>query len=191
MKLLTFGDSRIANSDFLHGVPPALDAESALEMLRAAHTDMMERYAIMMKLGVKDYRDAELFSHVIVIDEIAELLDMGIKEISREVLKLISSIASMGRQGGVFLVIATQSPTSELLSGKLRSNLNTIGHLVSNSDQAKILGLTDKEENPDLVKANNLKGKGDGLKKLNGADAPVRFQATYIETKENASYQFF
>jgi len=191
LKLLTFGDARIANSEFLHGVPPALDEESALELLRESHADMMERYKIMMEKNVKDYKDAGLHAHVIVIDEVAELLDMSEKALSKEVLKLISSIASMGRQGGVFLVMATQSPSAELLSGKLKTNLNTIGHLVSNSDQARILGLTDKENNPNLVKANQLNGNGDGLKVLNGHSTPTRFQATYIELKDHSSYQFF
>ncbi len=176
-KILTFGDLRISNSPFLNEKPSIGCNRQALKILQSAYDSMMKKYKIMLKEGVKDYRDIGLSAHVIFIDEVFELLE---GEGAKEILSLITRIASLGRAGGVHLVMATQSPRAKTLSGTLKANLEFIGHRMSNPTESKLI---------ELPKAHELKGKGDGLKVINGDI--IRFQSTYIDIKKDKTYSYF
>ncbi len=176
-KILTFGDKRIRGSNFLKEEPSIGDNDQALIILQNAYNDMMKRYEIMVEKGVKDYRDINLPAHVIFIDEIFELLE-GAN--AKEILPLITRIASLGRAGGVHLVMATQSPRAKTLSGTLKANLEFIGHKMSNPTESKLI---------ELPKAHELKGKGDGLRVIEGEI--TRFQATFIDANQDSIYTYF
>jgi len=176
-KILTFGDKRIVGSSFLKEEPSIGDNNQALKILQSAYDDMMKRYKIMVEKGVKDYRDINLNAHVIFIDEIFELLEGSN---AKEILPLITRIASLGRAGGVHLVMATQSPRAKTLSGTLKANLEFIGHKMSNPTESKLI---------ELPKAHELKGKGDGLRVIEGE--MTRFQATFIDSNLDSIYTYF
>jgi len=173
-KILTFGDHRVEKSPFLNEKPSIGDNERAFEIISNAYEDMMKRYKLMRKAGVKDYRKIGLHSHVIFIDEVFELLE---GKNAKEILSLLTRIASLGRAGGVHLVLATQSPRAKTLSGTLKANLCFIGHKMSNSTESTLIGLKE---------AHNLRGRGDGLREINGE--VVRFQATFLDEELDESY---
>ncbi len=176
-KILSFGDSRIDTSTFLKEEPSIYDNKQALVILKNAFDDMMNKYKLMRKAGVKDYRKIGLKAHVIFIDEIFELLE---GDNSKDILNYITRIASLGRAGGVHLVMATQSPRAKTLGGTLKANLSFIGHKMSNPTESKLI---------ELPKAHELAGKGDGLRFLN--DEVIRFQATFMDIEKDETYQFF
>ena len=176
-KILSFGDSRIDKSIFLKEEPSIYDNEQALLILKNAFDDMMNKYKIMRKAGVKDYRAIGLKAHVIFIDEIFELLE---GDNAKEILNYITRIASLGRASGVHLVMATQSPRAKTLGGTLKANLSFIGHKMSNPTESKLI---------ELPEAHKLKGKGDGFRYEK--DEIIRFQATFIDAEKDETYQFF
>jgi S-DNA-T family DNA segregation ATPase FtsK/SpoIIIE len=178
-KILSFGDKRIVKTKFLNESPSIGDFDRAEEILKSAYDSMMNRYQVMLKKGVKDYRKIGLHAHVIFIDEVFELLE---GHNGKEILSLITRIASLGRAGGVHLVMATQSPRAKTLSGTLKANLEFIGHRMSNPTESKLI---------ELLEAHRLRGKGDGLKILNGQSEVTRFQATFIDIELNETYQYF
>jgi len=115
-KILSFGDNRIVNSPFLTMPISIGDNKTAHKVLLNAYSDMMKRYNIMREAGTKDYKKINIPAHVIFIDEVYELIS---GELSKEIITLITKIASLGRQAGVLLVMATQSPRAEILSGAI------------------------------------------------------------------------
>ena len=173
-KILTFGDHRVESSPFLNEKPSIGDNEQALKILRDAYNSMMKRYKLMRKAGVKNYKKIGLHAHVIFIDEVFELLEGSD---AKEILSLLTRIASLGRAGGVHLVLATQSPRAKTLSGTLKANLCFIGHKMSNNTESTLIGLKD---------AHNLKGLGDGLREIEGKI--TRFQATFLDEESDQSY---
>lgn len=178
-KILTFGDSRIENSPFLNEAPSIGDTIRALDILKSAYLEMMNRYKLMKDNRVKDYRGIGLYAHVLFIDEIYELLTDKNKV---EILSYLVKIASLGRQAGVHLVLATQSIRAEILTGNLLANVSKIGHLVTNKTESQLLGFGE---------AHRLKGAGDGYKVLNGDSDYSRFQATYIDIEDDNTYIYF
>jgi len=176
-KILSFGDSRVDTSTFLKEEPSIFDNDQALLILKNAFDDMMNKYKIMRKARVKDYRKIGLKAHVIFIDEIFELLE---GDNAKEILSYITRIASLGRASGVHLIMATQSPRAKILGGTLKANLSFIGHKMSNSTESKLI---------ELPKAHELRGEGDGLRFLK--DDIVRFQATFLDAEKDETYQFF
>jgi len=176
-KILSFGDSRIDTSTFLKEEPSIFDNKQALLILRNAFDDMMNKYKIMRKAGVKDYRKIGLKAHVIFIDEVFELLE---GDNAKEILAYITRIASLGRASGVHLIMATQSPRAKTLGGTLKANLSFIGHKMSNPTESKLI---------ELPKAHELRGKGDGLRFAE--DSIIRFQATFLDAEKDETYQFF
>ena len=178
-KILSFGDNRILNSSFLLEEPSIGDTQRALEILKSAYHGLMNRYQSMRAKGVKDYRKINLHAHVIFIDEIYELLT---DNRAKEILKYITKIASLGRQSGVYLVLATQSIRAEILSGSLKANIKPIAHQVENATESNIIGIKN---------CHHLRGAGEGFKRLNNSNELVKFQATFLDIEEDSTYQFF
>jgi ABC-type lipoprotein export system ATPase subunit len=178
-KILSFGDSRIDKNPFLKEEPSIFDNIQAHKILKDAFDDMMKKYHLMRKKGVKDYRAIGIKPHVIFIDEVFELLE---GEKSKEILGYITRIASLGRASGVHLVMATQSPRAKILSGTLKANLNFISHKTSNPIESKLV---------ELPKAHELKGKGDGLRVLQNESNITRFQACLIDINSDETYACF
>lgn len=163
-------------------VPVADDARKAITQLRGLVLNMERRYKLLARIGARDITEAndllpdlgaDPLSYVLcVADELAELM----MESRKEVEPLLVRLAQKGRAAGVHLILATQYPKSEVVTGLLRVNLPT----------RIAFGVTDKTASRVVLDQNgaeDLLGKGDGLLSINGLP-PVRFQSAMTTQDE-------
>jgi len=167
-----------------HVAGVATDAGDALEMLRGFVTMMDARYATLREAGVRDI-DAfnakvgpgeALERHVLVVEELADLL---MSAVGPAVGKRLERVAQLGRAAGLHLVVATQRPSAKVLPELLRANVpaRAVFAISTPSDALVALGQPG---------ATALTGKGDGLFKVPGVGAPVRFQSPFVSAAEVA-----
>nr|DAQ17650.1 MAG TPA: DNA TRANSLOCASE FTSK [Caudoviricetes sp.] len=155
--------------------PIATTPEEALNALHWAVDEMERRYTILRQRGAAGLDLAPgLFSRlVIAIDELADLIQASKKEVET----LISRLAAKGRAAGIHLIVATQYPSAKIITGAIKANIPTriAFKTSSNSDSRVIL---------DMVGAEKLTGKGDGLFFAPASSVPQRFQACYLSPEE-------
>ena len=144
---------------------------------------MMKRYQAFSEIGV---RDLDSFNHiqkdhqeetkprvVIVIDELADLMLVASKEVEESICR----IAQMGRAAGMHLVIATQRPSADVITGLMKANIpSRIAFAVSSAMESRII--------LDQGGAEKLIGFGDMLYSPLGAGKPVRIQGSYVSDEE-------
>lgn len=164
--------------------PTAEDPETALMQLQALAINMDDRYSLLRDLGVRDIAAAnELLSDlgaqklprfVCVIDELAELMLTSRKEVEAVLVRL----AQKARAVGIHLILATQYPKREILTGLLRANLPTrIAFAVPDMTASRLV--------LDRNGAETLLGKGDGLFSFGGLP-PTRFQSAFCSPERMA-----
>ncbi len=155
--------------------PIATTPEEALNALHWAVDEMERRYTILRQRGAAGLDLAPgLFPRlVIAIDELADLIQASKKEVET----LISRLAAKGRAAGIHLIVATQYPSAKIITGAIKANIPTriAFKTSSNSDSRVIL---------DMVGAEKLTGKGDGLFFAPASSVPQRFQACYLSPEE-------
>ncbi len=167
-----------------HLIAPVItDPKQATAALRWVVTEMENRYNLFAALGVKNlasYNDLQktVGGHalplvVVLIDELADLMMVA----SREVEEAICRLAQMARAAGIHLVIATQRPSVDVITGIIKANIpSRIAFAVSSQvDSRTIL---------DVVGADKLLGKGDMLYSPIGAAKPVRVQGAFVSDQE-------
>lgn len=165
-------------------IPVVTEAKKAAGALGWAVTEMMRRYNTFANNGVRDLKEyneyvkdmenlSPLPQIVIVVDELADLMMAAPKEVEDSICRL----AQLARAAGMHLVIATQSPRVEVITGLIKSNIDSrIALKVSSQiDSGVILG---------TVGAEKLLGHGDLLIKCAGFDKPMRVQGGYVATEE-------
>lgn len=161
--------------------PIVTQADKALKMLQWAVEEMEVRYTKLKKTRVKkleEYNEKHpedsMYRIVIVIDELADLMMSGNK---KDVETCITRIAQKARAVGMHLIIATQRPSVNVLTGLIKANIPTRVSfwVVSQIDSRTILGMKWAE---DLV------GRGDMLYLDATTKYPVRIQAPFIDTPE-------
>lgn len=163
--------------------------QNATAVLRSVEREMERRYELLAALGVRyidDYNrrlsekakaEEKLFRPlpyiVIIIDELADLMMVG----AREVEEPIARLAQMSRAVGIHLVIATQRPSVDVLTGMIKANFSArmSYQVASKVDSRTIL---------DMNGAEQLLGKGDMLFLPTGEPKPIRIQNAYVSTEE-------
>lgn len=153
------------------------DAEQAQKRLLFEVAEMENRYKIMERYGVRNYKDLPsdkaLKARVIVIDELADL--MLNKSTRRSVENSIVRIAQLGRASGIHLILATQRPSTDVITGLIKANMPCrIAFMVSSAVDARVIGCKGAE---------SLNGKGDALLSIAGHKELERVQAFYIDNK--------
>lgn len=164
-------------------IPVVTDPRKAANALNWAVSEMTNRYRLFAQQGVRDlssYNEKMLKEGsekmpqiVIIIDELADLMTVA----SSEVEEYITRIAQLARACGMHLVIATQRPSVDVITGVIKANIpSRIAFAVSSHiDSRTIL---------DTGGAEKLLGKGDMLYHPIGLPKPVRIQGTFISDDE-------
>ena len=165
-------------------IPVVTDPKKAAGALQWAVYEMMKRYKLFSENGVKDLdgfnalaqRNEELKKMptvVVVIDELADLMLVAAKEVEESICR----VAQMGRAAGMHLVIATQRPSSDVITGLMKANIpSRIAFAVASSLESRII--------LDTTGAEKLVGKGDMLYAPLGAGKPTRVQGCFITPEE-------
>ncbi len=169
-----------------HLVSPVItDVKAATASLKWAVEEMERRYQLFAHSGVRDLNRynklvkekgnyAQHLPYIlIVIDELADLMMMSPSDVEDSICR----IAQKARACGIHLVIATQRPSVDVITGLIKSNIPTrIAFSVSSQvDSRTIL---------DSQGAERLLGRGDMLYLGNGMSAPVRIQGTFVTDNE-------
>ncbi len=181
-------DPKVVELSIYNGIPHLLipvvtDARKAANALNWAVSEMTTRYKIFAQNSVRDihsYNEKMVKENiekmpqiVIIIDELADLMTVA----SSEVEEYITRIAQLARACGMHLVIATQRPSVDVITGVIKANIpSRIAFAVSSHiDSRTIL---------DSGGAEKLLGKGDMLYHPIGLPKPIRIQGTFISDDE-------
>lgn len=182
-------DPKVVELNVYNGVPHLLipvvtDPKKAAGALNWAVQEMLRRYAMFAEKGTRDlqrYNDlvandpeAEKLPQIlIVVDELADLMMAAPNEVEDSICRL----AQMARAAGMHLVIATQRPSVDVITGVIKANIpSRIAFAVSSQvDSRTIL---------DVGGAEKLLGRGDMLFSPSGSNKPIRIQGAYITENE-------
>ena len=162
--------------------PVISEPKAASEALKWAVNEMEERYQKLAAAGVRNIQrfNEKAEEHndlglkmpyiVIVIDELADLMMVA----SSDVQDSIARITQKARAAGIHLIVATQRPSVDVITGTIKNNIPTrVAFMVSSQvDSRTIL---------DTGGAEKLLGRGDMLFQENGSGRPIRVQGTYVE----------
>jgi S-DNA-T family DNA segregation ATPase FtsK/SpoIIIE len=176
-KILTFGSlSGLPHLD----APVITDVEAALPHLRDAAEEMDKRYHLLFREGFENLSDRlkggreDIPYHVIVFDEFADLI-LSDKKTKKEFETLVSRLAAKGRAAGIHLVLATQRPDRNVVTGLIKANLplKVCMRVINAANSSIILDQTGAEK---------LLGRGDLL--CDRGKGIERAQSPYITQEE-------
>lgn len=162
-------------------IPVVTNAKKAQFSLNWAVQEMEKRYQLFAKNNVKDmqsYNELETITEkmpqiVIIIDELADLMMVAATEVEDAICRL----AQMARAAGMHLIVATQRPSVDVITGTIKANIpSRISFQVSSQiDSRTIL---------DMSGAEKLLGKGDMLYYPSNLSKPIRVQGAFVSDKE-------
>ena len=160
-------------------IPPIVKADEAINALKWAVREMERRLDYLSKFGAKDIDSYNAKSKermpriVIVIDELADLMSQN----KRDVEAVIVRIAQMARAAGIHLILATQRPSVDVITGTIKANIPTrlAFAVASQVDSKTIL---------DISGAEKLLGRGDMLMSTPELSKPKRAQGAYVSEAE-------
>lgn len=193
---LVMVDPKKVELSIYNGIPHLLtpvvtDPRKASVALKRAVSEMERRYDLFEELGTKNItgynkiieeknkklpEDEQLTKMpyiIVIVDELADLMLVAGKEVEDSIMR----ITQMARAAGIHLVIATQRPSTDVITGLIKSNIpSRISFAVSSSiDSRTIL---------DMVGAEKLLGKGDMLFLPMGENVPERIQGAFIDEEQ-------
>ncbi len=158
--------------------PVATTIEDAIDKLQCAVNIMRNRYDKYMAAGVRDIEGYAAIGRydsrvVVVIDELADLMIRAKKQIE----PLLVLLAQEGRAAGVHLVVATQEPTVNVITGLIKANMPCRIALKTSTSKESVVILGHKG-------AEDLFGKGDMIYKPSDGSDEMRLQGVYVSTEE-------
>ena len=164
-------------------IPVVTDPKKAAGSLQWAVVEMMKRYRLFSEIGVRDIAGYNAYQRrigevtlpqvVIVIDELADLMLVASKEVEESICR----VAQMGRASGMHLVIATQRPSADVITGLMKANIpSRIAFAVSSAMESRII--------LDQQGAEKLVGMGDMLYSPLGSGKPIRVQGAFVSDEE-------
>ena len=168
-------------------IPVVTDPKKAAGALQWAVTEMMKRYRAFSEVGVRDLASYNALAAktegmdkmpqvVVIIDELADLMLVAAKEVEESICR----VAQMGRASGMHLIIATQRPSADVITGLMKANIpSRIAFAVASSLESRII--------LDITGAEKLVGRGDMLYFPLGAGKPTRVQGCLITDQEVAA----
>jgi DNA segregation ATPase FtsK/SpoIIIE, S-DNA-T family len=184
-------DPKIVELKSYNGVPHLLtpvitDPRKAFQALTYCISEMERRYTLLDALAVRDIRSfnrkarkervQKLPYIVVVIDEFADLMATTGKELESTLARL----AAMARAVGIHMVLATQRPSIDVITGLIKANIpSRIAFMVANKFDSRII--------IDAVGAEKLLGKGDMLFSAAWNPFPMRIQGAYVDDEETDS----
>ncbi len=171
--------------------PVVTDPKKANIVLQKIVAEMERRYDIFEQVGTKNItsynemiernneskpveeRSKKMPYIIVIIDELADLMLVAAKEVEDSIMR----ITQMARAAGIHLIVATQRPSTDVITGVVKANIpSRISFAVSSGiDSRTIL---------DMVGAEKLLGKGDMLYLPQGTNTPMRIQGTFISEEE-------
>ena len=159
--------------------PVVVEPEDAVQTLGRLESEMSRRYDLLVESGVRDLSryNAKAASPVpyllLVVDELADLMMLSASEVERSICRL----AQLGRAAGIHLVVATQRPSVDVVTGLIKANLpaRLSFAVTSQVDSRTVL---------DSVGADLLLGRGDFLYQAPDAPKPVRGQGAIVSEEE-------
>ena len=182
-------DPKMVELGIYNGIPQLLipvvtDPKKAAGSLQWAVTEMLRRYKLMSDAGVRDLESYNSIMEaeedgqkmpqiVIIIDELADMMMVAAKEVEDSICR----IAQMGRAAGMHLIIATQRPSADVITGLMKANIpSRIAFSVASAMESRII--------LDTMGAEKLVGKGDMLFAPIGCGKPLRVQGCFVTDSE-------
>ncbi|MCI1209569.1 MAG: DNA translocase FtsK [Treponema sp.] len=173
-------------NDIPHLLTPVItEPKKAFQALQYCLCEMERRYALLDGMGVRDIKSynkrisekhiaAEKIPYIIVIiDEFADLMAITGKEMEA----IVARLAAMSRAVGIHLVLATQRPSIDVITGLIKANIpSRIAFMVASKTDSRII--------IDQVGAEKLLGKGDMLYSSTEDPFPVRIQGTFVSDSD-------
>ena len=168
-------------------IPVVTDPKKAAGALQWAVTEMMKRYRTFSEVGVRKLEEYNALAArtegmekmpyiVVLIEELADLMLVAAKEVEESICR----VAQMGRAAGMHLIIATQRPSADVITGLMKANIpSRIAFAVASSLESRII--------LDITGAEKLVGRGDMLYFPLGSGKPTRVQGCLISDQEVAS----
>ena len=165
-------------------IPVVTDPKKAAGSLQWAVTEMMRRYRMMADAGVRNLEEYNKLAAVsdeyeampqivVVIDELADLMLVAAKDVEEAICR----VAQMGRASGIHLIVATQRPSADVITGLMKANIpSRIAFAVASAIESRII--------LDTIGAEKLVGKGDMLYSPLGEGKPKRVQGCFITDEE-------
>ena len=163
-------------------VPVVTDPKKAAGALQWSVVEMLKRYRLFSEVGVRDLAgynailrqndNPTLPQVVIIIDELADLMMVASKEVEESICR----VAQMGRAAGMHLVVATQRPSADVITGLMKANIpSRIAFAVASGMESRII--------LDQQGAESLVGMGDMLYSPIGKK-PTRVQGAFVSDEE-------
>ena len=172
-------------------IPIVTDPKKAAGALNWAVNEMMRRYQKFADIGANDIKsyneiteidgETEKMSQIVIfIDELADMMLVAGKEVEDSICRL----AQMGRAAGMHLVVATQRPTTDVITGLIKANIPSRIAL-------SVMSQVDSRTIIDMAGADKLLGNGDMLYMPIGMNKPVRIQGCFASSKDiNSTLDF-
>ncbi len=184
LKFIMIDPKRVELTGY-NGIPHLLtpvinDADKALAALKWAISEMMRRYQECSEKGyrnIDEYNDEEeqkMPKIVIVIDELADLM---MRDFRKDTESAIMRLAQMARAVGIHLIIATQRPSVDVITGVIKANIPT-------RIAFSVMSAVDSRTILDSIGAEDLLGMGDMLYVDANTPKPLRIQGIFISSKE-------